>query len=201
MEEMLSPFVETDEAGFSYGLGVNVSHVGGHTYASHGGGMIGYHAHMACDLDDGLGAIVLANGDGPWKELTFHALEVLRAERTGSPEPAFAVPSSIRTEPATDEATHHGEPDRWALPIVGHYRTYNPWCSNLRVCWRGGQLWASYAMDDVSQDAPLVGLPDGSYRLGSDERSPERVRFDTVIDGKAVRATLSGCALYRTFTP
>ena len=196
MEEMLSPLVESDEPGFSYGLGVSISQVDGHRYASHGGGMIGYHAHMACDLDEGLGAIVLANGDGPWQELTFHALAVLRAERSGSPEPAFTVRPSVRTDPVTGD-----EPDSWALPFVGHYRTYNPWCSNLRVYGRAGQLWASYAMDDVSQDAPLERLPDGGFRLGSDERSPERLRFDTLIDGKAVRATLSGCALYRTFTP
>jgi hypothetical protein len=48
---------------------------------------------------------------------------------------------------------------------------------------------------------PLIRLPDGSYRLGNDERSPERLRFGPIIDGKAVRVTLSGCALYRTFTP
>ena len=195
MEEMLSPLVESDEPGFSYGLGLSISRVDGHRYASHGGGMIGYHAHMACDLDEGLGAVVLANGDGPWQELTFHALGVLRAERTGSPEPAFTVRSSVPADPVTEE------PEPWALPFVGHYRTYNPWCSNLRVYGRGGQLWASYAMDDLSQDAPLERLPDGGFRLGSDECSPERLRFDTLIDGKAVRATLSGCALYRTFTP
>lgn len=196
MEEMLSPLVESDETGFSYGLGVYISHVDGHRYASHGGGMIGYHGHVACDLEEGLGAIVLANGDGPWQELAFHAVAVLRAERTGSPEPAFTVRSSVQADPVTDD-----EPDHWALPFVGHYRTYNPWCSNLRVYWRGGQLWASYAMDDVGHDAPLVRLSDGYYRLGSEERCPERLRFDTVIDGKAVRVTLSGCALYRTFTP
>ncbi len=196
VEEMLSPVIASDEPGFSYGLGVNISDVDGHRYVSHGGGMIGYHAHLACDLDGGAGAIVLANGDGPWRELAFHALAALRAERTGAPAPVFGLPPPTREIPVTEE-----EPEQWALPFVGHYRTYNPWCSNLRVYWHQSSLWASYAMDDVAQDAPLIRLPDGSYRLGNDERSPERLRFGPIIDGKAVRVTLSGCALYRTFTP
>jgi hypothetical protein len=47
----------------------------------------------------------------------------------------------------------------------------------------------------------LVPLPDGGFRVGKDKRSPERVRFDNILDGKATRMWYSGEAYYRTFTP
>jgi hypothetical protein len=47
----------------------------------------------------------------------------------------------------------------------------------------------------------LAQLSDGVFRVGDDERSPERLSFDTILDGQALRANLSGCDYYRTFTP
>jgi hypothetical protein len=44
-------------------------------------------------------------------------------------------------------------------------------------------------------------VPDGRFRVGAEEWSPRRIRFDTVIDGTATRAVLDGAADYRTFTP
>jgi hypothetical protein len=35
----------------------------------------------------------------------------------------------------------------------------------------------------------------------AEERLPERLRFDAVVDGVALRANLSGCDYYRSFTP
>jgi len=43
-------------------------------------------------------------------------------------------------------------------------------------------------------------LDDGAFRLGAADHSPERVRFDTVIDGQALRASLSGELYYRALT-
>jgi hypothetical protein len=44
---------------------------------------------------------------------------------------------------------------------------------------------------------PLAG---GEFRVGGRDWSPERLRFDTLIDGAAQRALLSGAAYSRTFT-
>jgi hypothetical protein len=50
-------------------------------------------------------------------------------------------------------------------------------------------------------ELPLAPLGEGLFRAGADERSPERLRFDTIIGGAALRAVYSGCPLYRAFTP
>ena len=87
-------------------------------------------------------------------------------------------------------------PPEWEA-FRGHYRTHNPWLSNFRVITRGDELlfvWPG------GQEAALSPAADGSFQIGG-ERSPEFVRFDTVVDGRAWRANLSGCDYYRFFTP
>ena len=59
----------------------------------------------------------------------------------------------------------------------------------------------SVAPDGFEDEQPLVPLGDGSFRAGADDTSPERVRFDVVVDGKALRAVLSDGSTARDFTP
>ena len=87
-------------------------------------------------------------------------------------------------------------PEAWTA-FPGHYRSHNPWLSNFRVVLRKGTL--SFIRPDGGEE-PLAPLGNGRFRAGS-EPSPERIRFDTVIEGEATRANLSGCDYYRTFTP
>jgi hypothetical protein len=87
-------------------------------------------------------------------------------------------------------------PDAWdAYP--GHYRAHNPWQSNFRVVLRRGSLWL--VLPDGDEEV-LTPLGEGLFRPGGED-SPERLRFDQVVDGRALRATLSGCPYYRFFTP
>jgi hypothetical protein len=44
---------------------------------------------------------------------------------------------------------------------------------------------------------PLTPLADADFRVG-EEWSPERLRFDAVVDGRALRANLSGVDYYRS---
>jgi len=46
----------------------------------------------------------------------------------------------------------------------------------------------------------LTLLGTGVFRVGKDDRSPERIRFDAIINGRALRANLSCGECYRTFT-
>ena len=85
----------------------------------------------------------------------------------------------------------------WAA-CPGHYRSHNPWLTNFRVISRKGKL---HLVEPWGDEAVLVPLGDGVFRVGEDERSPERLRFDAILSGKALRANLSGCDYYRTFTP
>ncbi|MFQ5886160.1 MAG: hypothetical protein ACE5II_02875, partial [Anaerolineae bacterium] len=87
-------------------------------------------------------------------------------------------------------------PREWdAYP--GHYRSHNPWFSNFRVVLRKGAL---ALVDPSGREEPLVPLGSGVFRVGEDDRSPERIRFDTILNGQAVHANLSGGDYYRTFT-
>lgn len=87
-------------------------------------------------------------------------------------------------------------PPEWTA-YTGHYRTHNPWHSNFRVVLRRGEL---LLIEPWGEERPLAPLGGGRFRVG-EEPSPERLRFDTLLDGKTVRANLSGCDYYRTFTP
>ena len=86
-------------------------------------------------------------------------------------------------------------PAKWdAYP--GHYRTPNPWEPNFRIVLRKGRL-VFLTTEGEEEVTPLGG---GEFRVGQ-EYSAERLRFDTVIKGKALQANLSGIPYFRTFTP
>ena len=91
------------------------------------------------------------------------------------------------------------EPSADLRSIAGHYRSHNPWTTNFRVVLRGDQPWLIFAAppDGFDAEQPLVPLPDGSFRIGQDPKNPESLRFDTVLDGRALRGWLSGWPYYR----
>jgi CubicO group peptidase (beta-lactamase class C family) len=91
------------------------------------------------------------------------------------------------------------EPSAELRSIAGHYRSHNPWTTNFRVVLRGDRPWLIFAgaPDGFDDEQPLVPLPDGSFRAGEDPGNPEGLRFDTVVNGRALRAWLSGWAYYR----
>jgi CubicO group peptidase (beta-lactamase class C family) len=93
--------------------------------------------------------------------------------------------------------TTFDHPQEWEA-YVGHYRSHNPWLSNFRVVLRKGAL---VLIQPEGGEESLIPLSAGVFRVGDEKRSPERLRFDTVLDGRALRADLSGCPCYRTFTP
>jgi hypothetical protein len=79
---------------------------------------------------------------------------------------------------------------------VGHYRYpgAHPYDPSLRVQLVKGTLV-------LDAGTPLVPLADGSFRLGLETWNPERLRFDSTVDGLAQRALWSGVPLYRVTTP
>lgn len=81
---------------------------------------------------------------------------------------------------------------------IGHYRCHNPWYSNFRVVARKGSLMLIWPSGEELQ---LVPQDEGLFRVGQEPFSPERIRFEAVIHGQALRANLSECNYYRTFTP
>jgi len=95
-----------------------------------------------------------------------------------------------------EEAVFEVPPEWEAYP--GHYRSHNPWSSNFRIVLYHGKL---VYIDPMGDDEPLYQLEHGLFRIGDDPRSPEFIRFDVVVGGKAMQAILSGGAYSRTFTP
>ncbi|MEA2514704.1 MAG: hypothetical protein QOF01_142 [Thermomicrobiales bacterium] len=94
--------------------------------------------------------------------------------------------------------TELDHPREW-LAYPGRYRSHNPWLPIFAVVLRKGELWQIMpdGADGFDSEQPLIPLPDGSCRVGRDERGPERIRFDTIVDGQAIRANLSGGDYYR----
>lgn len=121
------------------------------------------------------------------------------------------APAENRSGPVTE--VHHGAAwffhERYAGPRTfdvpaewkayeGHYRTTNPWLSNFRVLTRKGKLWLVFPSGEEEE---LVPLAPGLFRVGREEHSAERLQFDAVVEGRALRANFSGVDFYRTFTP
>lgn len=101
----------------------------------------------------------------------------------------------VRGSPA--EAAVTGPVD--GIRYDGHYRSHNPWMASFRVVSREGGL---VFILPHGESQPLVELGPGHFRIGADERSPEAVTFDCIIDGVATSATtIGGGRCGRTFTP
>jgi hypothetical protein len=101
--------------------------------------------------------------------------------------------SYVKDGRATTRRRDH--PEQWEA-YVGHYRRLNMEMSNFRVVIRNGTL--AFVVPYGSSQS-LVPIGDGAFRVGGDPRSPETLRFDAVIEGRALRAEYSGCSYYRSF--
>jgi CubicO group peptidase (beta-lactamase class C family) len=95
------------------------------------------------------------------------------------------------------------EPSPGMSAIAGHYRSHDPWTTNFRVVIRGDVPWLCFpaAPDGFEDEQPLRPIARGGYRVGDDPLGPERLRFDTPIDGHTRRAWLSGWDYYRVGDP
>lgn len=268
---------EGDEMEYCYALNAGLED--GRRQLWHSGGMPGYVAHLRCDLDDGLGVVVLMNGPGAPMAGSRFILSCLHAWRANAPLPelpthdrnrveraaeyagvftraagasgperlilhadgerllleidggraalapdgedAFIVPALDRYRltfaraadgrvaeafygdswyigAAYDGPAHFEHPPEWDA-FVGRYRSHNPWVPFAEALLRKGRLMllAGGYEGAAGDDEPLVPLPDGSFRVGDDPHGPERVRFDTELEGKVLRLILSGAAMYR----
>ncbi len=136
--------------------------------------------------------------------------------RYGVKDPAWDR-GLLSFEPGGDAAWHLGDrferggstvppvaqPPDAVRAVVGHYRSHDPWTTNFRVVLRGEMPWLLFvaAPDGFDDEQPLVPFGRDGFRVGSDPLGPERLRFDTVIDGHARRAWLSGWDYYRVGDP
>jgi D-alanyl-D-alanine carboxypeptidase len=136
------------------------------------------------------------------------ALERLAPDTFWVPDPAFALfPLAFERDGGkVVEVSHGGDwyagegykgPRTFETPsgypaCAGHYRNEDPWMGSVRVVLRKGRLWLG--------GAPLLPLGNGLFRIGEEEHEPDRVRFENVVNGRALRAYFSGIEFRRVET-
>ena len=186
-----------------YALGINVEEIGGRTALTHGGGMVGYSSFLIGELDRRFGVVVLTNAPGDTTAAQWLAravYDVVRADVEGAPAQPDARPTYVpdpRPEPVVGS---DGSVDARLASYVGHYRSFSPWFTHLRVVAREGRLLL-VAPNGV--EAPgtvdLVELSPGVFREGDDPRLPERLTIGPVVDGAALWVERHECRYTRTF--
>ncbi len=90
-------------------------------------------------------------------------------------------------------------PEAWQA-YSGLYRNDDPWCPTLRVVLRKGRLALQWPVElsDEGGEVELLPLGDGWFAVG-EAWQPRRVRFDRIVEGRAVIAEFNGGRWYRSF--
>jgi D-alanyl-D-alanine carboxypeptidase len=84
-------------------------------------------------------------------------------------------------------------PSEWDA-YAGHFESDSPWYESTRLVVRKGQLL-------VEGLQPLESVEPRVFRVAGQSIDVDRVVFDTIVDGRAMRATYSGIEFFRALTP
>jgi hypothetical protein len=85
-------------------------------------------------------------------------------------------------------------PEEWSA-YPGHYRTTHAWFNNFRIVVRPDGL---FMVSPDGSETKMEALGPGLFK--EEGKSSERLRFDSLVEGRALRANLSGVDYYRVFT-
>ena len=88
-------------------------------------------------------------------------------------------------------------PSAW-MPYTGRYRSYSPWFSYFEIATKKGRLIVitGEGGESSSGETLLVPRGDGVFQIG-EEVTPEVLRFEDIVDGRALRALWSGQPFFR----
>ena len=120
------------------------------------------------------------------KGLELHPFE-FRRDENGKVSEVFHGPEALWTSNYTGQKSFRVQ-ESW-LAFAGLFRSHNPWVPSLRIFIRKGELWASLFGHSVKLE------PEGEEFVL--QETPDRLFFDTLIEGQAQRVTLSGCQYVR----
>jgi hypothetical protein len=84
-------------------------------------------------------------------------------------------------------------PSEYSL-YTGRYVNHNPEGGSVRIFVRRGELMCVFGR---SAAVPLVPVAPGVFRPRAPDFNPERYRFDAIVDGHALRLSVSGMPMYR----
>jgi CubicO group peptidase (beta-lactamase class C family) len=185
---MAGPRIASGE-GWSYGYGLEARTEQGRRLFRHGGSMPGFGSTMLGDFDAGLAVAVLLNGPDEHdvtEAVASYALELASGGATATP------PGDPEEKAAEDRPS---DPRQEWSALYGRFRSYNPWLPGFRIVQRGDELALDYPWGGPKETLTPLGA--AHFRVG-EEWSPERLRFDAVVDGRALRANFSGADYYRS---
>lgn len=83
-------------------------------------------------------------------------------------------------------------PKEWHA-YTGHFHSDSPWYGSVRVVIRKGELLVA--------DSPMAPVAPQLFRPADDSSDADRVVFDNIVDGRAMRLNYSGIEFFRIFTP
>ena len=107
-----------DGDGGRYAYGLWQEEVDGHRWIAHSGGMVGYTAFLAIAPDDGLGVVMLQNGDGAKRGVTSYAFSAVRASLAGAELPeTWGPPAATDIPKAQDYVGHYDGDDGRSLDV------------------------------------------------------------------------------------
>ena len=184
-EELTSGSLLESGDGWSYGYGLERKG----SLVRHGGSMPGFASTMLGDLDSGYAVAALMNGPDEHDATEAVAQFALDLMRGAEPQPPPADP-----DPGPPDSPPAPPLDEYA-GFYGRFRSYNPWLPGFRVEQRESGLTAALAW---GEDRMLTQLGEAEFRVGDVGWSPERLRFDAFVDGRALRANLYGESYYRS---
>jgi D-alanyl-D-alanine carboxypeptidase len=121
------PHIKAEEFGptASYGYGIAVDTLDGHTILRHTGGMISFASALQLDLDEGVGAFASINAMQGYRPnpVAQYAIQLMRAQRASKPLPLQpAVKSATDAENASDYAGTFQSSDGKTLVFVAEGR-------------------------------------------------------------------------------
>jgi CubicO group peptidase (beta-lactamase class C family) len=142
------PHIKAEEFGptASYGYGIAVDKLDGHSILRHTGGMISFASALHVDLDEGVGAFASINAMQGYRPnpVAQYAIQLMRAQRASKPLPAQPpVKSATDAENASDYAGTFQSSDGKTLVFVAE----------------GRQLFLQYQQQRI----PLEKAGDGNF--------------------------------------
>jgi CubicO group peptidase (beta-lactamase class C family) len=182
---MTTPFRDD----YAYGLGVRT--IDGDTVLRHTGGIAGFNSVMEVHVNDGYGVVLLTNGQ-PSRDLALWILAAVKAAVRGQPVPDLPAANTV-------PSVHAREPEDVDLPVayrpyIGRYKNQNVDDQTVRIFVRKAQLMAAHGGEDGE---PLVRVGPALFKPAKPDFNPERYRFDSIVDGVALRLAFSGMPMYR----
>ncbi len=129
-----------------YGYGLTLADVEGHSYLGHGGSTPGFVAAIIADLDDGIGIVVLVNGNAEYYGPTVMALRLLELLRMGLNQqempPPRAIPDLASVSNSADYAGAYScGKERLVLAAQGDRLTLDWHGQDVALETRGGDVF------------------------------------------------------------